>query len=1076
MKKSMDKHTTDICFPNRKDAVPLPSKRPRTDCTLTNKHCDETLLELKEMLSYQNIDSFMPLKNIPFLHEDKTHRIDSDHEYSKYTGTGFSFKEVETDDCSAVRNSQISTGSCVISHSTEVDPQGLHQGIDEQHLLSQTGTSFYSFHPRDEAGCASAQSHTADDTTSDTSSSHGFNQPRKSLKSTLTSSSPLLDKTKITEQNVDSQIPVTNHSSSVSHGTEELDYTRERLVLNSTIYNMGFSMRSAEEENNHQIQNKDEQGFNQSDCNEKEARNCPLLVVCSDVCGSSGSHAETNPFGNLTVMGKNKVNVSILQNDGRENSNVCEKKATDLVNKEDLMHIDSSAAVKTAGKNVDNDPVVSYYAVLDRSILSDEAKIKHNDLHEATWGDTVGTVTAKALCELGDDYETNKKLAVPPSTGLSPDTADVDCNSIVSQTEHALYCDIDVVVLENCNRTTAFGLSQPLEYTTPFHPPQPEDLPLRPAEYFRNGTLMLSCNSDDQNEPQLKVEKEDTCQVPLEQCSCTTEEHIKSSKRIDHWEPVLSSTSIPEESNGPEERSEACSSKTAKHLSEKWDKAGKFPTNEDNLKNHDTVNYLSKCAILNGIMDKNCDSVTECILHVDLGKGELGMISQSDMLKRGVIETMTSEWINNLPEAELSKIDENPTYHFPLEATPGTFLLQAAKEGSTTDPTDITAKLLKIETSHLGPFSLVPNDAVVPGSDSSPENDTVLDKEEDRSATAMQSATHILFDCVPVGFDTFEKFQLSPLDTNGLEFSPLHCSLASQVFKTEFQLHSADGTVPPGESDNKDISEEEGDQCQEEATVFFHEVAAHDAFSCQISIPSASPRKPTQTSLHYGTSQFEPPPQAKLTLSAMNNIHPVSETHSFPEFEMKERFDMVMEELSLYFEISGDPGNHSLESATSVLCCVMDPGAKEDNSALMTQSSSGHPSSRNAMEEPCRGLSLSDDDHSLKTYQAEPETCKTEGLDCEQEVPLECNHHNTEEEESMYSLFKRNDSREQGADDRSNMWSPAFTFLPCLDHLNHRQLEEQQNKRLEPLRTCTRPIRVGLSKKVRTKQLHPYSK
>lgn len=62
-------------------------------------------------------------------------------------------------------------------------------------------------------------------------------------------------------------------------------------------------------------------------------------------------------------------------------------------------------------------------------------------------------------------------------------------------------------------------------------------------------------------------------------------------------------------------------------------------------------------------------------------------------------------------------------------------------------------------------------------------------------------------------------------------------------------------------------------------------------------LPSISPEKPGQTStLLYGTSQFDSPPQAKPpTFTSDNNIHPVSETHDFPEFEMKERFDMVME-------------------------------------------------------------------------------------------------------------------------------------------------------------------------------------
>nr|XP_046155559.1 uncharacterized protein LOC123995951 [Oncorhynchus gorbuscha] len=562
----------------------------------------------------------------------------------------------------------------------------------------------------------------------------------------------------------------------------------------------------------------------------------------------------------------------------------------------------------------------------------------------------------------------------------------------------------------------------------------------------------------------------------MEQCSCTTEEHDTSSQGIHHWEPLLSSTPGHEESYDAEEGSKV-SSDTAKHLCEEWDPAGQVSTIKDYLKTLETVCFPSEYAVLDGIMEENGDSVTETDLHVDSVNQELGMIPRCDMLSTGVIGAMTGEWINNSP-----KIANLPILHLPAEAIPGTVLLQAAKEDPAVDHTDGTEALLKIENNHVVPFTSVPNDAVVPGSDSNPEDDTVRDREEDRSVSVMPSAAHILSDCVPAGFDTFEKIQLCPLDTNGLEHSPLLSSSPSQTFKTEFQHHSAGGTMHSGESDEEYIAEEEEDQCQEEAEKgFFHcentkfnEVPVPDFISPQIS-PSLSPEMPI---LFCETSQFDSPPQTKLpTLTSDKNIHPVSETHDFPEFEIKERFDMVMEELSLYFEISDEAGYQSSKRATSEQCSVRDPGAEEDNTDLMTRSSSDRPSSQVAVEDKPRGGTLmGDGDHGLKTYQAEPQTtCTTGGLDCEQEVPLECCHHSTEGEDSMYSSVKHKDhSRGQGADEKCKLWSPAFMFLPCLDQLNQRKPE--QPKRLEPLKTCTRPIRVGLSKKAKTKQLHPYSK
>ncbi|KAK6297671.1 hypothetical protein J4Q44_G00322540 [Coregonus suidteri] len=1381
----MDKHTQDGWFPIEEDTAPLSPKRPRTDCTITNKHSCKTHFEFPEPLSFRNNDGIASLQNRPIFQEDKTYRVESDHEYLKFTVTGFYCEEMGKEESTALRDNQTSAGSCVISpHSTERDSQGLCQGVDEQHdPLSETGTSSYSFHYRNEAGCASAKSHTSDDTTTDTSSSYDFNQPGKSLECTLTGTSPSADEEAMTEQNGDSRIPVTDHSSSMSDGTEEPDYTCESLALNSAIYSMGFIKGSTEGENNHQIQNEDKYGFNQSICNEKEARRYPLPSDYREDCESSGSRAEMDPFGNFTGVKKHEGNEARLQNDVRENADVCNREAKAQVNKEDFMHNDSSAAAETVVEYVDGS-VVTCYTVLDSHVLSDGAEIKmvlkHDDLREATWGHAVGTVTAETLCELGVDHSTTQKLSV--STGLCQKPADVNRNKIASVTEHAVCCDINRVTLETMSplhpphpeyttsplypaqpedttsplhppqpedttsplhpqpkdttsplhpqpkdttsplhpqpedttsplhpqpedTTSPLHPPQPKDTTSPLHPPQPEDttsplhpqpkdttsplhppqpedtmsplhpqpedttsplhspqpedttsplhpqpedttsplhpqpkdttsplhppqpedttsplhppqpedttsplhpqpkdttsplhppqpedttsplhpqpedttsplhspqpedttsplhpqpedttsplhppqpedtmsplhpqpedttsplhtpqpedttsplhplqpedttsplhptqpentrFPLHPpqqedfllrtAEYVRNATLELSCHFDAQNGTQLKGEYEDTCQLSVEQCSCTTEEHDSSSQGIHHWEPLLSSTPVHEESYDAEEGSKV-SSDTAKHLCEEWDPAGQVSTIKDYLKTHETVSLPSECAVLNGIMEENGDSVTETDLHVKSVNKELGMITRCDILSTGVIGAMTGEWINNWAEGELCKIADIPILHLPVEATPGTVLLQAAKEGPAVDHTDGTKALLKIENNNVVPFTSVPNDAVVPGSDSNPEDDTVRDREEDQSASVMPSVAHILSDCVPVGFDTFEKIQLSPLDSNGLEHSPLLSSSPSQTFKTEFQHHGAGGTMHSGVSDEEDIAEEEEDQCQEEAERgFFHcentrfnEVPIPDFISPQIS-PSLSPEMPCQTStLLCGTSQCDSPPQAKLPyLTSDKNIHPVSESHDFPEFEIKERFDMVMEELSLYFEISDEAGYQSSERATSELCSVRDPGAEKDNTDLMTWSSSDRPSSQDAVEEEPRGsTSMRDDDHGLKTYQAEPETtCTTGGLDCEQEVPLECSHHGTEGEDSMYSSVKHKDHpRGQGADEKCKLWSPAFMFLPCMDQLNQRKPE--QPKRLEPLKTCTRPIRVGLSKKAKTKQLHPYSK
>ncbi|XP_031437574.1 RAD51-associated protein 2 [Clupea harengus] len=167
-----------------------------------------------------------------------------------------------------------------------------------------------------------------------------------------------------------------------------------------------------------------------------------------------------------------------------------------------------------------------------------------------------------------------------------------------------------------------------------------------------------------------------------------------------------------------------------------------------------------------------------------------------------------------------------------------------------------------------------------------------------------------------------------------------------------------------------------------------------------------------------------------------------------PMLEMKEMFDSVIEELCMYFEIGQE---------------------EEESNEVPTES-------RKEDSVPCASpFSKSQDvtvsrDNILDVEQVEVESSDVlKELDYEQEVPLESGHPLLEREDSMYSIMK---SKEFRKDDNYKPWSPAFLSFPFLGHLGERQVESSP-KRLEPLKTCSRPIRVGLSKKARTKQLHP---
>ncbi|XP_035280028.1 RAD51-associated protein 2-like [Anguilla anguilla] len=184
-----------------------------------------------------------------------------------------------------------------------------------------------------------------------------------------------------------------------------------------------------------------------------------------------------------------------------------------------------------------------------------------------------------------------------------------------------------------------------------------------------------------------------------------------------------------------------------------------------------------------------------------------------------------------------------------------------------------------------------------------------------------------------------------------------------------------------------------------------------------------------------------------------------SQNNGAPLFEMKEKFDLVLEELSLFSSIGKEaerPGGPETpraggrppedETAERGIGRLTSPAAKAGGRTEVEQDVRGH----------------------IRAVGRQPETTSSNvGFDCEQEVPLGLSHSSAEGEDSMYSTVKQKERTV--TEDGSKQWLPAFMVLPFLN-------EQNRARRLEPLKTCVRPIRVGLSKRERPKQLHPYFK
>ncbi|XP_047243752.1 uncharacterized protein LOC124881894 isoform X1 [Girardinichthys multiradiatus] len=328
-------------------------------------------------------------------------------------------------------------------------------------------------------------------------------------------------------------------------------------------------------------------------------------------------------------------------------------------------------------------------------------------------------------------------------------------------------------------------------------------------------------------------------------------------------------------------------------------------------------------------------------------------------------------------------------------------------------------------------------------------------------------------------FDTFEKIKLSPDDDDGdsddaagLSSMPVLISLSRQLLNTPQEQREHHVQVADREINEK--THVEGDEKEKERSGC-HPDNMENGFvssdsncnevpnlisAADVSTP-AQPEKEPSCGSAWDSSQCshnQLNPQSSAVLAESRRPSP-DLNHSF-DFEMKEQFSRVLQELNLFFDVSrnelSDCGRSSPKPCNDL------PESTEDNTSKPMEHlgipAPGHyayTSTEKAVE-----------DHSLVMCGVDPVgSCPVIRGDGEQEVPL---NGNLGQEPSMDTEEKNRESQE--AEQKVEIWSPSFMCLPHLEPLSHRPPELP--RRLEPLKTCTRPIRVGLSKRAKTKQLH----
>ncbi|XP_043962659.1 uncharacterized protein LOC122825355 [Gambusia affinis] len=286
------------------------------------------------------------------------------------------------------------------------------------------------------------------------------------------------------------------------------------------------------------------------------------------------------------------------------------------------------------------------------------------------------------------------------------------------------------------------------------------------------------------------------------------------------------------------------------------------------------------------------------------------------------------------------------------------------------------------------------------------------------------------------GFDTFEKIKLFPDDYDG----------ATELLNTPQEEQEHRRQVAESKINEKTLEDKKEDT----------ENGFVSSDSSSNEVPNFTPyleKEPTSGSTNDSShcSHDELNPQSASSAVPTDSGGPSCDLSTSFDFEMKEQFGRVLQELNLFFDISR---NEFTRPPSPDL-----PESSEDHSTKVLGSPGlecyAHTSTDKAIE-----------DHGLVMCGLDPAvSCPFIRSDGEQEVPL---NRNLEREPSMDTTEKSKES--QQAEQKVKVWSPSFMRLPDLEQLIHRPPELP--RRLEPLRTCTRPIRVGLSKRAKTKQLH----
>ncbi|XP_058469946.1 uncharacterized protein LOC131443898 [Solea solea] len=1045
---------------------PLSPKRPRMDVTMTNNHNFEWRADLPELLTLQQTTNTPPSNNnlqksvVLIYSAESGHVKDEQPQHTTFIIPPFS-------QASASHIDSTHTGLTTVSFIT-AERLLLNLQKDEQTSRSESDKCSSSL--RNDAGGAFTDTHTLKDTCADMSSHPDCERLGKSLEDEPPGGNCLPagdDKDWRQVQNNASQIQVFTLSSSDEEVRSEKDCTYEDVLHDTGVYNTGS-----------QSDNQKKNGLDQ--------------ISPSDYvdCKSFHSNPEEDPSGKL-ACGLNEVGKkSELQYCENENAAVCDREG--LVNDGMSENSIPSVAECTEGSTVFHD------VVLARNITAENVSASADDFCGAKEEHTTGKMIVTAGREAPDH---TTETTVPAKISVEPTEGDNDPASF-RVIDPAIRSETDREAEEkHCNSESSAAVERS---------PSVKVCEMETHEFSAD-------DQDNQFNHQSTIEK---CKEKEDLCLPDTEPHAHStpinethnmtgSESSNCWNASPSRSphrpSNPHIENGrhesptsekhqlKEQNESDCVPVWFDHMktqqleyshaaSARMEKATDIKEREDFISFGEQIkpeeyqnleNTEGKCVQQNE-KPKICERDNRFTLFEDFEDAKKEMekvINCGQEIKINAIENSKTE---NLLQSE-QRTDTTELTH--IECISGLTGDNATKSGNTLSQdcrhNPSTAEtLMAANKDDLSIFALAPaSDAVVPC-----QHDSSHFQNANNNSTALNCndrfspvpSVFTFYDRMPRGFDTFKKIPLSPDDDEGdddagLGNSLLLTSLPRQLLKTSVQQPSL--SVPGAESDKHEEIPGEEAGGKEEVAKFQHHI---DNMALELlSSDCASNELPNFIS-EAEIIALRWPEQQPDCDSACEHIQPlsvsssVSSEHDGPsdvnissEFKMTKQFDMVLKELNLFFDISmNDFSSNSKESTPEQ--CSDAAGALESHVSTCKEH----------LRSPEMGRHRHSSDDADEDFGGDPVvSCASGGCEGEQEVPL---GRHACQETPVKAAEKYREPRE--TEQRRKTWSPSFTCPLTLEQLSHRAPE--QPRRLQPLRTCQRPIRVGLSKRARTKQLH----